>query len=133
MGAHVSACYCVTRARPRDSMHQFRLNITCGKHARDVEECGGDIAALQAQATLTLRQAAGMGFNRIMVRAAVVISCFARAPPFDTAVRWGARRGAYRAACHVPSACASPWLRCRHQARYFAAPYCSPARRAARA
>ncbi len=55
--------------RPRDSMHQFRLNITCGKHARDVDECGGDIAALQAQATLTLRQAAGMSFNRIMVSA----------------------------------------------------------------
>ena len=50
-------------------MHQFRLNITCGKHARDVDECGGDIAALQAQATLTLRQASRLDFNSIMVSA----------------------------------------------------------------
>jgi hypothetical protein len=81
-------------------MHQFRLNITCGKHARDVEECGGDIAALQAQATLTLRQAAGMGFNRIMVRAAVVTSCFARACPRVTQ-RSGGERGAGHIVQHV--------------------------------
>jgi hypothetical protein len=35
-----------------------------------VDDGGGDIAALQAQATLTLRQAAGMSFDRIMVSAA---------------------------------------------------------------
>jgi hypothetical protein len=43
------------------------MRITCGVRACDIDVSGGDIAALQAQATLTLRQAADLRFSRIMV------------------------------------------------------------------
>ena len=75
MGAHVTPrCCSVLRVNPSLSPRlQFRLRISCGKLARDVDDGGGDIAALQAQATLTLRQAAGMSFDRIMVSAGSVL------------------------------------------------------------
>ena len=46
---------------------QFRLRITCGARARDVDSCPGAIAALQAGGSIKLEQAAEMQFNRIMV------------------------------------------------------------------
>jgi len=86
MGAHVSACCCAlacacaciacVRVRAlracmsfcaRSHALQFRLHITCGARARDVDACATAIAALQARASLTLGQAAQMQFKRIMV------------------------------------------------------------------
>jgi hypothetical protein len=95
---------------PVTPLLQFRLRIACGKHPRDVE-VGGEIAALQAQATLTLRQAAARPFNRIMVSCASVVPR-SHATLRVTRCRWVARRWVYRASSRAQSACAYPWPRC---------------------
>jgi hypothetical protein len=53
---------------------QFRLRITCGALPRDIDGADGDIAALQARAALTLRQAANLSFGSIMVAAPLACS-----------------------------------------------------------